>query len=46
MFVGKFMIYEFWIFSGKSRVRPALRSRRDVWLHGRAETSPETERAA
>jgi putative flippase GtrA len=41
MFVGKFMIYEFWIFSGKSRLRVAIRSR--LWMKT---DSPETERAA
>jgi putative flippase GtrA len=41
MFVGKFMVYEFWIFSGKSRLRATLRG---LWI--KAGGSPETERAA
>jgi putative flippase GtrA len=40
MFVGKFALYEFWIFSGRSRVRAALRSRRQVWSAARANRTP------
>jgi putative flippase GtrA len=43
MFAAKFAIYEFWIFSGKSRVRAAIRSRHAVWSENRR---TETERAA
>jgi putative flippase GtrA len=45
MFAGKFAIYEFWIFSGRSRIRAALRSRRAVWSAQRASRATETERA-
>jgi putative flippase GtrA len=40
MFAGKFAIYEVWIFSGRSRVRAALRSRRQVWMAARANRTP------
>src|SRR5207249_2290134 len=40
MFLGKFAIYEVWIFSGRSRVRAALRSRRQVWTAARANRAP------
>jgi putative flippase GtrA len=52
MFIGKFAIYEVWIFSGRSRVRAGLRSRRDLWVAQRdrraaaATPATETERAA
>jgi putative flippase GtrA len=36
----RFMLYEHWIFSGRSRVRAALRSRRQVWNAARANRSP------
>ncbi len=36
----RFFLYEFWIFSGQSRVRAALRSRRQVWMAARANRSP------
>jgi putative flippase GtrA len=36
----RFFIYERWIFSGRSRVRAALRSRRQVWSAARANRSP------
>jgi putative flippase GtrA len=40
----RYFLYERWIFSGKSRVRAAIRSRRDVWSAQRASSStPETE---
>ena len=45
LFAAKFAIYEFWIFSGKSRVRAAIRSRRATWTESRANRA-ETERAA
>jgi putative flippase GtrA len=40
MFAGKFAVYEVWIFSGRSRVRAALRSRRQVWMAARANRTP------
>jgi putative flippase GtrA len=46
MFVGKFLIYEFWIFSGQSRVRAAIRSRWAVMGGGSTDGSPETEHVA
>jgi putative flippase GtrA len=46
MFAGKFAIYEFWIFSGRSRVRAGIRARREVWTAQRASRAAETERAA
>jgi putative flippase GtrA len=36
----RFFLYEFWIFSGQSRVRAALRSRRRVWIEARANRAP------
>jgi putative flippase GtrA len=36
----RFFLYEFWIFSGRSRVRAALRSRRQVWVEARANRTP------
>jgi putative flippase GtrA len=36
----RFFLYEFWIFSGQSRVRAALRSRRQVWMAARANRTP------
>jgi putative flippase GtrA len=36
----RYFLYEFWIFSGRSRVRAALRSRRQVWMAARANRSP------
>jgi putative flippase GtrA len=36
----RFFIYEHWIFSGRSRVRAALRSRRQVWNAARANRTP------
>jgi len=36
----RFFLYEHWIFSGRSRVRAALRSRRQVWNAARANRSP------
>jgi putative flippase GtrA len=36
----RFFLYEFWIFSGRSRVRAALRSRRQIWAEARANRTP------
>jgi putative flippase GtrA len=36
----RFFLYEFWIFSGRSRVRAALKSRRQVWTEARANRTP------
>jgi putative flippase GtrA len=36
----RYFLYEFWIFSGESRVRAALRSRRQVWMAARANRTP------
>jgi putative flippase GtrA len=40
LFVARFAIYEFWIFSGRSRVRAAVRSRAQVWSAARANRTP------
>jgi putative flippase GtrA len=40
LFVAKFAVYELWIFSGRSRVRAALRSRHQVWMAARANRMP------
>jgi putative flippase GtrA len=40
LFVVRFAIYELWIFSGKSRLRPALRSRIQVFAAARANRTP------
>jgi putative flippase GtrA len=40
LFVIRFAIYEHWIFSGRSRVRAALRSRIQVWSAARANRTP------
>ncbi len=40
LFVVRFVIYERWIFSGRSRVRAALRSRLQVWSAARANRIP------
>ena len=40
LFVARFAIYEHWIFSGRSRVRAALRSRIQVWSAARANRIP------
>jgi putative flippase GtrA len=40
LFVARFVVYEMWIFSGRSRVRAALRSRRQVWSAARANRTP------
>ena len=36
----KFVIYDKWVFGGKSRLRAALRSRRQVWMAARANRTP------
>ena len=40
LFVARFAIYELWIFSGRSRVRAAVRSRFQVWSAARANRAP------
>jgi putative flippase GtrA len=40
LFVAKFLVYEHWVFSGRSRLRAALRSRRQVWTAARANRTP------
>ena len=40
MFAGKFLVYEFWIFSDRSGLRAAVRSRAQVWTAARANRSP------
>ena len=40
MFAAKFAVYEFWIFSGRSGLRAAVRSRRQVWTAARANRTP------
>ena len=42
----RYFLYERWIFSGKSRIRAAIRSRRELWGDRPPEGTPETERAA
>jgi putative flippase GtrA len=39
-FIVKFVIYDKWVFAGRSRVRAALRSRRQVWTAARANRTP------
>jgi putative flippase GtrA len=36
----KYLVYEHWVFAGKSRVRAALRSRHQVWTAARANRTP------
>jgi putative flippase GtrA len=36
----RYFLYEFWIFSGRSRIRAAVRSRRQVWTEARANRTP------
>jgi putative flippase GtrA len=36
----RYFLYEFWIFSGRSRIRAALRSRHQVWMAARANRTP------
>jgi putative flippase GtrA len=40
LYGARFFLYERWIFSGQSRVRAALRSRRQVWMAARANRTP------
>ena len=40
MFVAKFLVYDKWVFAGKSRFRAALRSRHQVWTAARANRTP------
>jgi putative flippase GtrA len=40
LYGARFFLYEKWIFSGRSRVRAALRSRRQVWNAARANRTP------
>ena len=40
LFLVRFAIYEHWIFSGRSRVRAAVRSRFQVWNAARANRTP------
>jgi putative flippase GtrA len=40
LFVARFAVYEHWIFSGRSRVRAAVRSRFQVWNAARANRTP------
>lgn len=40
LFVLKFVVYEHWVFSGRSRIRTALRSRHQVWTAARANRTP------
>jgi putative flippase GtrA len=39
-FVMKFLVYEHWVFAGRSRLRAAVRSRRQVWTAARANRTP------
>lgn len=40
LFAAKFVVYEHWVFAGRSRVRAALRSRHQVWTAARANRTP------
>jgi putative flippase GtrA len=40
LYAVRFFLYQHWIFSGQSRVRAALRSRRQVWMAARANRIP------
>lgn len=40
LFVAKFVIYDRWVFAGRSRFRATLRSRRQVWSAARANRTP------
>jgi putative flippase GtrA len=39
-FVAKFVVYEHWVFAGRSRLRAAVRSRHQVWTAARANRTP------
>jgi putative flippase GtrA len=36
----KYLVYEHWVFAGRSRLRAAFRSRRQVWTAARANRTP------
>ena len=40
LFAVKYVIYDRWVFAGRSRFRAALRSRRQVWTAARANRTP------
>jgi putative flippase GtrA len=40
LYAVRYFLYEFWIFSGRSRIRAALRSRHQVWTAARANRTP------
>jgi putative flippase GtrA len=40
LFVGKFVVYDRWVFTGRSRLRRAVRSRRQVWTTARVNRTP------
>lgn len=40
LFVAKYLVYEHWVFAGRSRLRAAWRSRRQVWTAARANRTP------
>jgi putative flippase GtrA len=40
LFVAKYLVYEHWVFAGRSRLRAALRSRHQVWTAARANRTP------
>ncbi len=40
LFVAKFVVYDRWVFTGRSRFRAALRSRHQVWTAARANRTP------
>jgi putative flippase GtrA len=40
LFVAKFLVYEHWVFYGRSRLRAAVRSRHQVWTAARANRTP------
>jgi putative flippase GtrA len=40
LYAVRYFLYSHWIFSGQSRIRAALRSRRQVWTAARANRTP------
>jgi putative flippase GtrA len=40
LFGAKFVVYEHWVFAGRSRLRAAVRSRHQVWTAARANRTP------
>ena len=40
LYAARYLVYERWIFSGRSRIRAALRSRHQVWTAARANRTP------